>query len=56
MVALFQNERRVPVSFSFPIVWSAPLSEKKLRVAGEERAVDWQPLFGRGAASPTFND
>src|SRR3954452_21073694 len=30
IVDLFQNERRVPVSFSFPIVWSAPLREKKL--------------------------
>src|SRR4051794_17524720 len=29
-VDLFQNERRVPVSFSLPIVWSAPLREKKL--------------------------
>src|ERR1700719_895050 len=43
--ALFQSERRVPVSFSLPIVWSAPLSEKKL-VSPEKNA----PLTGSGSS------
>src|SRR4051794_33573527 len=37
MFALFQKERSVPVSFSLPMVWSAPLSEKKL-VSPEKNA------------------
>src|SRR5438309_8745332 len=41
-VLLFQKERRVPVSFSFPIVCRAPLREKKL-VSPEKNA----PFTGR---------
>src|SRR5204863_4838547 len=40
--ALFQNVRSVPVSFSLPIVCSAPFSEKKL-VSPEKKA----PLTGK---------
>src|SRR3954471_16812223 len=44
-VSLFQKERRVPVSFSFPMVWRAPLSEKKL-VSPEKKA----PFTGSGSS------
>src|SRR5450432_2099640 len=40
-VSLFQNASRVPVNFSFPIVCSVPLSEKKL-VSPEKK----EPLTG----------
>src|SRR4051794_333215 len=44
-LGLFQNERSVPVSFSLPIVCSAPLSEKKL-VSPEKNA----PFKGNGSS------
>src|SRR5205085_8751298 len=40
-VAFVHRQRSVPVSFSFPIVWSAPLSEKNV-VSPEKKA----PLSG----------
>ncbi len=48
IVALFQKVRSVPVSFSFPIVWSAPLREKKL-VSPEKNA----PLTGSRSSLAT---